>query len=74
MSRETKTHEITVDVVIFTIKKGKLQVLLVQRSKEPFINKFVILNKKQYKKYNYDTYHQFASAGIQIARVPQWSI
>jgi len=42
MSRETKTHEITVDVVIFTIKKGKLQVLLVQRSKEPFINKWAI--------------------------------
>ena len=42
MQRETKTHEITVDVVIFTIKKGKLQVLLVQRSKEPFINKWAI--------------------------------
>ena len=42
MYRETKTHEITVDVVIFTIKKGKLQVLLVQRSKEPFINKWAI--------------------------------
>jgi len=42
MYRETKTHEITVDVVIFTIKKGSLQVLLVQRSKEPFINKWAI--------------------------------
>ena len=42
MYRETKTHEITVDVVIFTIRKGKLQVLLVQRSKEPFINKWAI--------------------------------
>lgn len=42
MYRETKTHEITVDVVIFTIKNGKLQVLLVQRSKEPFINKWAI--------------------------------
>lgn len=42
MYRETKTHEITVDVVIFTIRKGHLQVLLVQRSKEPFINKWAI--------------------------------
>lgn len=42
MQRETKTHEITVDVVIFTIKKGALKVLLVQRSKEPFINKWAI--------------------------------
>ena len=39
---ETKTHEITVDIVIFTIKNSKLQVLLVQRSKEPFINKWAI--------------------------------
>lgn len=42
MQRETKTHEITVDVVIFTIQKGTLKVLLVQRSKEPFINKWAI--------------------------------
>ena len=42
MQRETKTHEITVDVVIFTIQKGALKVLLVQRSKEPFINKWAI--------------------------------
>ncbi|MDD3765965.1 MAG: NUDIX domain-containing protein [Eubacteriales bacterium] len=42
MYQETKTHEITVDVVIFTIKKGSLQVLLVQRAKEPFINKWAI--------------------------------
>ena len=42
MYQETKTHEITVDIVIFTIKKSKLQVLLVQRSKEPFISKWSI--------------------------------
>ena len=42
MQRETKTHEITVDVVIFTIQKSALKVLLVQRSKEPFINKWAI--------------------------------
>ena len=42
MQRETKTHEITVDVVIFTIQNGTLKVLLVQRSKEPFINKWAI--------------------------------
>lgn len=42
MYQETKTHEITVDVVIYTIRKGKLQVLLVQRSKEPFVGKWAI--------------------------------
>jgi 8-oxo-dGTP diphosphatase len=42
MYQETKSHEITVDIVIFTIQKGKLKVLLVQRSKEPFINKWAI--------------------------------
>ena len=42
MYQETKTHEITVDVVIFTIKNGELQVLLVQRGKEPYKNKWAI--------------------------------
>ncbi|MFA6988741.1 MAG: NUDIX domain-containing protein [Candidatus Gastranaerophilaceae bacterium] len=42
MYQETKSHEITVDIVIFTIKKGKLQILLVQRSKEPFISRWAI--------------------------------
>lgn len=34
--QETKTHEVTVDVVIFTVREKKLQVLLVQRAQEPF--------------------------------------
>ena len=34
MLNETKTHEITVDVVILTIKNGSLQVLLVKRTNE----------------------------------------
>lgn len=42
MYQETKTHEITVDVVIFTIKDNKLQVLLVQRAIEPFKDKWAI--------------------------------
>ena len=33
---ETKTHEITVDVVIVTMKNDALQVLLVKRNNEPF--------------------------------------
>lgn len=32
----TKTHEITVDVVILTIKNDNIQVLLVKRTTEPF--------------------------------------
>ena len=36
MFQEIKTHEITTDVVIFTIKDNKLQVLLVKRANEPF--------------------------------------
>ncbi len=40
--KETKTHEITVDVVIFTIKDNKLQVLMVQRNQEPFKSKWSI--------------------------------
>ncbi len=42
MFNETKTHEITVDTVILTIKNNALQVLLVKRDKEPFINKWAI--------------------------------
>lgn len=37
---ETKTHEITVDVVIMTLKNDALQVLLVKRQNEPFKNKW----------------------------------
>jgi 8-oxo-dGTP diphosphatase len=33
---EQKTHEVTVDIVIFTIRKKKLEVLLIQRGQEPF--------------------------------------
>jgi 8-oxo-dGTP diphosphatase len=36
MFQETKTHEVTVDIVIFTIRKKKLEVLLIQRGYEPF--------------------------------------
>ena len=36
---ETKTHEITVDVVILTLKNNALQVLLVKRNNEPFKDK-----------------------------------
>ena len=39
---ETKTHEITVDVVIVTLKNDALQVLLVKRSNEPFKDKWAI--------------------------------
>lgn len=39
---ETKTHEITVDVVILTIKNDELQVLLVKRQNEPFKGKWAI--------------------------------
>ena len=42
MFNETKTHEITVDVVILTIKNGTLQVLLVKRTNEPFKDKWAI--------------------------------
>ena len=42
MFQETKTHEITTDVVIFTIKSGKLQVLLVKRANEPFKGRWAI--------------------------------
>ncbi len=39
---ETKTHEITVDVVILTLKKDALHVLLVKRHTEPFKDKWAI--------------------------------
>ena len=42
MFNETKTHEITVDVVILTIKSNALQVLLVKRTNEPFKGKWAI--------------------------------
>jgi len=42
MFQETKTHEVTVDIVIFTIRKKKLEVLLVQRGYEPFKDKWAI--------------------------------
>lgn len=42
MFQETKTHEVTVDVVIFTIREKTLEVLLVQRGQEPFIDKWAI--------------------------------
>lgn len=42
MFKETKTHEVTTDVVIFTIKDGKLKVLLVRRAHEPFKGKWAI--------------------------------
>ena len=40
--QEVKTHEITTDVVIFTIKNNKLQVLLVKRANEPFKGRWAI--------------------------------
>ena len=39
---ETKTHEVTVDVVILTIHNNKLKVLLIKRDKEPFRGKWSI--------------------------------
>ena len=42
MFKETKTHEITTDVVIFTIKDNKLKVLLVKRAHEPFKGKWAL--------------------------------
>ena len=42
MFNETKTHEITVDTVILTIKNGNLKVLLVKRYNEPFKGKWAI--------------------------------
>jgi 8-oxo-dGTP diphosphatase len=42
MFNETKTHEITVDVVILTIKDNSLKVLLVKRTNEPFKDRMAI--------------------------------
>ncbi len=42
MFNETKTHEITVDTVILTIKNDELKVLLVKRENEPFKGKWAI--------------------------------
>ena len=42
MFNETRTHEITVDTVILTIKNDNLQVLLVKRENEPFKGKWAI--------------------------------
>ena len=42
MFKETKTHEVTTDVVILTIKDGKLKVLLVRRANEPFKGKWAL--------------------------------
>ena len=42
MFNETKTHEITVDTVILTLKDDSLQVLLVRREHEPFKGKWAI--------------------------------
>lgn len=39
---ESKTHEVTVDIVIFTIRKKKLEVLLIQRGQEPYKEKWAI--------------------------------
>lgn len=42
MFNEIKTHEITVDIVILTIKNDALQVLLVKRNNEPFKDRWAI--------------------------------
>ena len=42
MFKETKTHEVTTDVVILTIKDDKLKVLLVKRANEPFKGKWAL--------------------------------
>ncbi|MGN0014276.1 MAG: NUDIX hydrolase [Candidatus Gastranaerophilaceae bacterium] len=42
MFNEIKTHELTIDVVVFTIKDNKLQVLLTKRNKEPFMGRWAI--------------------------------
>ena len=40
--KETKTHEVTTDVVIFTIQDNKLKALLVKRANEPFKGKWAL--------------------------------
>jgi len=42
MLHETKSHEVTVDIVIFTVRKKRLEVLLIQRAVEPFKDKWAI--------------------------------
>lgn len=42
MFNEVKTHELTIDVVVFTIKDNKLQVLVTRRNKEPFKGRWAI--------------------------------
>jgi 8-oxo-dGTP diphosphatase len=42
MFQQTKTHEVTVDIVIFSIRKKKLEVLLIQRGHEPFKDRWAI--------------------------------
>lgn len=42
MFNEIKTHELTIDVVVLTIKDNKLQVLLTKRNKEPFKGRWAI--------------------------------
>ncbi len=42
MFNEIKTHELTIDVVVFTIKDNKLQALLTKRNKEPFKGRWAI--------------------------------
>lgn len=42
MFNETKMHEITVDVVILTIKNNSLKALLVKRTNEPFKGRWAI--------------------------------
>ncbi len=39
---ESKAHEVTVDIVIFTVRKKKLEVLLIKRGHEPFKDKWAI--------------------------------
>jgi len=39
---ESKTHEVTVDIVIFTIRKKQLEVILIQRGQEPYKDKWAI--------------------------------
>lgn len=39
---ETKTHEVTVDVVILTIDKNTIKVLLLKRANEPFRGRWAI--------------------------------
>lgn len=42
MSEESKSHEVTVDIVIFTIRNKRLEALLIQRAHEPFKDKWAI--------------------------------